>query len=309
MYQITRNVVLDALDEWNNNNNRDFVSSTTESMKADETEAKVVEPYFELTDETIIFRGRTLHRIKYIRKMSCANHTVQEGELGGFVEKPENIQIGSLVLDDAIVMDDAKITDKSIVQDDAIVCNNARVSDAIVKESSIVGGNATVENSSLGGETSVFQNAIVRGISTNGHIDILGEARVVTKEGRSVLCGWMNIRKDARIYTATPMSIVGSYTIGQSACISGPQDVTSFCGVGSRMDTLTVYRTKYDGVRLVTGCFEGDLTEFRKQVAKKCPDSVVCKYYEMLANAIQLRFISHETKEYKEDLLGTYGHN
>lgn len=46
-----------------------------------------MERKYELTDETIIFNGRILHRIKAVRNFG----NVKAGDLGGFIEKDENL--------------------------------------------------------------------------------------------------------------------------------------------------------------------------------------------------------------------------
>ena len=45
-----------------------------------------MEKKFTLTDETIQFKGKTLHRIKAIKSFGH----VKEGELGGWVESEDN---------------------------------------------------------------------------------------------------------------------------------------------------------------------------------------------------------------------------
>ena len=72
---------------------------------------------FILTDETIVMFGVTLHRIKAIRSFG----TVKEGELGGFVEKEENISEHF----DAWVSGNARVSGDALVSGDAEVCGNA----------------------------------------------------------------------------------------------------------------------------------------------------------------------------------------
>ena len=63
---------------------------------------------YELTDDTITVEGRTLHRIKALKSFS----NVEEGELGGYVEKEDNLdQRGEAwVYGDARVSGNARVS-------------------------------------------------------------------------------------------------------------------------------------------------------------------------------------------------------
>ena len=74
---------------------------------------------FILTDETIEMFGVTLHRIKAVRSFG----NIKEGDLGGFVEKEENISENL----EAWVYGDAKVWGNAEVCDNAKVCDNAEV--------------------------------------------------------------------------------------------------------------------------------------------------------------------------------------
>ena len=74
---------------------------------------------YELTNDTITANGKTLHRIKALKTFS----NVEEGELGGYVEREDNLgQSG-----DAWVYGDAKVYGDALVCGDAWVYGNARV--------------------------------------------------------------------------------------------------------------------------------------------------------------------------------------
>ena len=81
---------------------------------------------FELTSEFVTFLGKKLFRIKAL--ISFGN--VKEGELGGFVEKEENLdQSGDAwVSDNARVSGNARVSDNAWVYGDAWVSGNAWVS-------------------------------------------------------------------------------------------------------------------------------------------------------------------------------------
>ena len=82
---------------------------------------------FELTTESITFLGRTLFRIKALISFG----SVKEGELGGYIEKEENLshEGNAWVYGDAWVYGNAKVCDNAWVCGDAKVYGNAEVCD------------------------------------------------------------------------------------------------------------------------------------------------------------------------------------
>ena len=76
---------------------------------------------YELTDETIEHTGTTLHRIRALVDMPI--HDVKAGDLGGFIEKFENLQ------ENAWVSGNAKVYDDAVVSGNARVSGNAWVSE------------------------------------------------------------------------------------------------------------------------------------------------------------------------------------
>ena len=86
---------------------------------------------YEFTEETIEVSERTLHRIKAIRDFGY----VKAGELGGFIEKEENLSHEgncwvynvAKVYGDAEVCGDAKVHGNAWVYGYAYVCGNAEV--------------------------------------------------------------------------------------------------------------------------------------------------------------------------------------
>ena len=92
---------------------------------------------YELTDDTITVEGRTLHRIKALKSFS----NVEEGGLGGYVEKEDNLDQRG----DAWVYGDARVSGDAQVSGDAWVYGDAQVSgDAWVYGDARVSGNARV---------------------------------------------------------------------------------------------------------------------------------------------------------------------
>ena len=122
---------------------------------------------FELTSESVTFLGKTLFRIKTLVSFG----DVAEGELGGFIERENNLdQSGDAwVSGDARVCGDARVFGNAWVSGDARVCGDAKVF-----------GNARVSGDArVCGDAKVFGNAWVSGDArVSGDAWVSGDARV-----------------------------------------------------------------------------------------------------------------------------------
>ena len=88
---------------------------------------------YELTDETIEHADITLHRIRALVDMPI--HDVKAGDLGGFIEKVENLQENAWVSGNAMVYGNAWVFGNALVCGNAWVSGYAEVSgDARVSE-------------------------------------------------------------------------------------------------------------------------------------------------------------------------------
>lgn len=91
---------------------------------------------YKLTDETIEYNNRTLHRIVALQNFS----NVRAGDKGGFIMKESNLSHKGFcwVYDNSMVLDDAKVKDNAIIEEDSVVLDKSIVSeDAIVSHSKI----------------------------------------------------------------------------------------------------------------------------------------------------------------------------
>ena len=91
---------------------------------------------YKLTDETMEYYGRTLHRIQALKDF----RDVKAGDLGGYIESERNLsQYGNCwVYDEAKVFDEAEVFGDCWVSGYAQVYGNARVfGDAEIKNGSI----------------------------------------------------------------------------------------------------------------------------------------------------------------------------
>ena len=131
---------------------------------------------FELTSEFVTFLGKKLFRIKAL----VAFGDVKEGELGGLVEKEENLDQSG----DAWVYGNARASGNAWVSGDARVCG-----DALVYGNAWVSGDARVCGDAL-----VYGNAWVSGDAlVYGNAQVSGDARV---------CGDAQVQ-NCRDYSAT----------------------------------------------------------------------------------------------------------
>ena len=193
---------------------------------------------YELTAECKEFLGRKLYRIKAL----VAFGNVKEGEIGGWIEKKENLsQSGNAwVSGNARVYGDAEVYGNAMVSGNARVYGDAEVSgDAWVYGNARVSGNAMVSgNAWVYGNAEVYGNARVYGdAEVSGNAWVSGNARV---SGNAWVYG------DAEIKKKTHLLEIGF--------------------IGSRDDVTTFFRTKNKEIFVKCGCFSGNIDDFEKQV-------------------------------------------
>ena len=180
---------------------------------------------YKLTNETIEFCGRKLHRIQALIDFS----DVKVGDLGGWIEKENNLsQIG-----DAWVYENAKVYGNAWILHNAKVYGNANVY-----------GNAKVY-----GEAKVYSNAWVFGIArVCGNAKIYGNARVggYTKVydnamvgGKAIIGEFAEIHENAKV-----LSNVAIYVVSD---IRGDSEIRSRED-NDKLDRESSHRIKGNGV-------------------------------------------------------------
>jgi len=176
---------------------------------------------FILTEETRVVKNKTLYRIKAEKDFG----EVKKGELGGFVEKEENLSHRgkAWISDNACVYGDAKVSGNAYVYDNAQVSNNAHVFD-----------NARIhDNAFVCGEAKVCGNADIYGFAIiSDRANVYGDVRIhdqASVRGQAWVYGNAHIYHNARIY--------------DNACISGNVNVYSFSSVYGNAKV-------YDNVRI-----------------------------------------------------------
>lgn len=142
---------------------------------------KELEPKkFELDKSSkISVDGVTLYRIRALKDFGV----VKKGDLGGYVEKEENLR----QKDNAWIFDNAKAMDDAIVKDNATLHHNATVcDDAIISGSASINGHAFVsdqasvsDNAILYGNVGLFDNAKIYGKAhLYDHVVVSGNAQI-----------------------------------------------------------------------------------------------------------------------------------
>lgn len=131
---------------------------------------RVITRKYELTQETVKFCGRTLHRIRALRSFG----SVLKGETGGFVDGENRLSHHGLcwIADDALVMDgarvlgDAWVSGTATVSGAAVVRHDAHVTDqAQIEGAAVIDGCAWVyHRARVGGSARVSGCAMVGGI-------------------------------------------------------------------------------------------------------------------------------------------------
>ena len=209
---------------------------------------------YELTTNTKVVFGRKLFRIKAL----IAFGDVEVGELGGFIEKEENLDQDG----DAWVYGNACVCDNARVYDDAWVCGNACIcDDARVYGNAQVYGNACVCD-----DARVYGNARV-----------CGDAWTC---GSAWVCGNARVYGDARVY--------GNAQVCGNACVCGDADHLLIGPIGSRKGYATFYRRKDGETMVVCGCFHDNINAFAKRVQSVHGDNVHGKCYAAAVDLARL---------------------
>lgn len=130
---------------------------------------------YRLTDETIILNDRILHRIQALTDFG----NVKKGDLGGFIEKEENLSQNG----DCWVYNNAMVYDNAIVADNAVICN-----DVVICGNAVISGHAKVCNNAI-----IYNNAMVSdNAMVAGNVIVRDKAKVygnVVIYGNAVICG------------------------------------------------------------------------------------------------------------------------
>lgn len=222
---------------------------------------------FILTDEfKINEKGIKLFRIKCIKKFNDVN----VDDLGGFIERYENLS------DNAWVYGDVEIFGNAKVYGNARVYGNAEIHDnAAVFGNAVVSGNAWIYgNAEVYGYATICNNAWICGnAKVYGEAIVLGNARIF---GDAKICNIARIAGDARIFG--------------DAEIMNHLDYSCFQSFGRAGRTTIVFREKENKIKITCGCFSGSIKEFEKIVEETHGDSKFGREYKAIINVIKIKF-------------------
>lgn len=255
---------------------------------------------YEMTDETKLVEGRTLHRIKALRDFDGGFIKVKAGELGGWIQCEENLshEGTAWVFDNACVMDSgkivnsAKVYDTAIVRDKAVVSGTAVVCEhALIRDEAIVFGHALVGGDAItGGKSGIFGNAHV-----DGQVHILGDAKVyedavVTGDatvitGRASVCGFAHI--DGCMITNSVYICGDPGLVGSQICIFENEHYLVVGGRARLEMRLTFARTNDCRIRLISSNYTGDIEDYKMSLVNAEQEEVrrIDNYYK---SAIEL---------------------
>ena len=213
-----------------------------------------MDKHFELTDKFIINAfGIKLLQIKCTRKIKHAD----VGDLGGYIEKEDNLSGDAWVCGNAQVSGDAWVSGNAQVCGDAQVSGDAKVS-----------GNAWVS-----GDAKVYGNAQVC-----GNAQVYGNAQVC---GDAWVCGNAWVSGDAQVS--------GNAQVSGDAKVSNNNEHCGFDCFGSANRHTHAYKTQSGKVEIICGCFRGSIEEFEEQVKKTHQGNEFERQYMAIAEVIKIK--------------------
>ena len=211
--------------------------------------------HFELTGETLSWEGRTLHRIRATRDIVF--HLVNEGDLGGWVENPDNLHDEAWVADEAKLCDNASMWDQSRMSDNSIMYGQARMTDySVMRNDSCMAGYSHMSNgASMHDSAYMSDHSCMFGLSSMHDDSFMSGHSIMS--GNSTMCG------NSRLYGNASMS--GDSYMSGNAVMSGDGEAASSIHIltgtiyTSHMMEWTLHRTRDGGHLLHIGCESGTL--------------------------------------------------
>lgn len=170
-----------------------------------------------------------LYRIKAIKDFG----DVKAGDLGGFIEKEDNLSHEG----NAWVYDSAQVYGGAQVYDNVKVFNIAQVH-----------GNAQIyDNACIYSNAQIYGNSQVYGDSR-----VYGDAQVC---GNAQICGNAWVHGDSKVY--------------EDARVYSNANILWISKIGSRFGTTTVFENKDGGISVNCGCFLERLENLRNKSKKR----------------------------------------
>jgi UDP-3-O-[3-hydroxymyristoyl] glucosamine N-acyltransferase len=229
---------------------------------------------YELTTNTKMCFGRKLYQIKALKDFG----DVKAGDLGGYIEKEENLSQDGIawVFGNAYVYGNARVYDDAYVYGNTLISGNAQVfGNAYVYDNAQVFGNAYVF-----GDAKVFGNACVYdNAEVFDNAQVFGDAKVF---GNTCVFDYACVYGNACVYDTT--------WIHCDAQISSNADYICFKGFGSKNRNTTMFRTKNGDVYVSCGCFTGSLRAFTDKVKETHGNTKYAKEYLACIKVAKIHF-------------------
>ena len=223
---------------------------------------------FELTNESIEVNGVKLYRIKSLINF----RDVKAGDLGGYVEKEDNLSHNG----EAWVYDDAHVSDNAQVYGNAQVSGNARV----YGNAKVFGDAAVFGYTCVYGNAQVYGDATVFGyVQVSSNAQVYGNTRVYDNawvSGNALVSGntWVN----------------GYARVSGNAILLSDGDYICFKGFGYENRNTTMFKEKDSLIFVNCGCFSGTLSEFESRVKETHGNNKFAKEYLALVEAAKIHF-------------------
>ena len=167
-----------------------------------------MEKKYELTDETIKWYGKTLHRIKALKDFG----NIKEGDLGGYIEKEDNLSHNN----DCWICGNAQVFGNAEVYGNAQVFGNAEV----YGNTQVFGDAEVYGNAQVFGSADVFGNALVFGdAEVCGDAQVFGNA-IISSNDDYITFGNIGSRYD----TTTMFRCKDNMIYVSCGCFSGTLD-------------------------------------------------------------------------------------
>ena len=233
---------------------------------------------YEMTSNVKEFLGHKLFQIKALKDFG----DVKAGDLGGYIEKEENLSHNgnAWVYDNVKVYDNAKVFRDAQVHGNALIYSNARVfGKAKVYGNTWVCGNALIyDNAQIYDVVQIYDNVRIYGdaqiydnASVSGNASVFGDAQVL---GNARVCG------NAQIYN--------------DALICDSVDYICFQGFGSKSRNTTIFRTRNENIMVKCGCFTGNLKEFSEKIKETHGNTKYAKEYLACIEVAKIHFGTDE---------------
>ena len=235
---------------------------------------------YELTTNTKICFGRKLYQIKALKDFG----NVKAGDLGGYIEKEENLSQDGIawVFDNACIYGDAEVYGNAQIHDIARVYDHAEVC-----------GKAQVYgNAQICGYAEIYGKALVYGdAQIYGYACVCDNAEVFDNAqvfGDACVCDNAEVFDNARVLGNA--QVYDTTCIHCDAQISSNADYICFKGFGSENRNTIMFKTKNGDVHVSCGCFVGSLKEFTDKVKETHGNTKYAKEYLACIEVAKIHF-------------------